>query len=170
VAVDSQAMRCESWFLIIAMLSFSTADAQKQLSFKKGSRVAYYETGDVISYRLVGGRSKITGQIESFSDSTVVFRNYEVDLRDISHIYVDNKTKKWFAHQQKYEKLLLVAGFGYLMLDVINSGELTPDTKWISFSLIGAGLATRLLITDKFRIKGRKRLAIVERILTTSTS
>ena len=133
------------------------------LAFRKSShRVAHYETGDVISYRLVGGKSKITGQIEGFTDSTIVFRSYEVNPRDISHIYVDAKTKQWFAFRYKYEKVLLMAGFGYLMLDVINTGELTQDTKWVSLSLIAAGLTARFLITDRFKINGRKRLTIVD--------
>jgi hypothetical protein len=154
-----------SWLVICiltGMLILSETSAQSTLEFRKGHRVAYYDRGDVISYRLAGGKSKITGQIEGFTDSSIVFRSYEVSLRDVSYIYVDDKTKQWFAFRHKYEKVLLMAGFGYLMLDVINTGELTQDTKWVSLSLIAAGLTTRFLITDRFKIKGRKRLAIVE--------
>ena len=132
------------------------------LAFRKGKdRVAYYEKGDVISFRFAGGKSKVTGHIEGFTDSTIVFSQYEVKVTDISHVYVDGKTRNWFAHRYKYEKLLLVAGFGYLMLDVINTGELTEDTKWVSVGLITAGLTARFLITDRFKIKGRKTLTIV---------
>jgi hypothetical protein len=158
-------MPLPSWlfvFALTAMLFLSEASAQPMLAFQKGNhRVAHYERGDVISYKLVGGQSKITGQIEGFTDSTIVFRSYEVNPRDITHIYVDDKTKQWFAFRHKYEKVLLIAGFGFLMLDVINTGELTQDTKWVSLSLIAAGLTARFLITDRFKIKGRKRLAII---------
>ena len=154
-----------SWlfvYILTGMLVLSEASAQPMLAFRKGNhRAAYYETGDVISYRLVGGKSKITGQIEGFTDSTIVFRSYEVNPGDISHLYVDAKTKNWFDFRYKYEKVLLTAGFGYLMLDVINTGELTQDTKWVSVSLIAAGLTARFLITDRFKIKGRKRLTII---------
>jgi hypothetical protein len=139
------------------------ASAQQVLAFRKGSeRVAYYENGDIISFRFAGGKNKVTGHIEGFTDSTIVFSQYEVNVRDISHIYVDGKTRQWFAHRYKYEKLLLIAGFGYLMLDVINTGELTEDTKWVSVGLIGAGLTASFLITDRFKIKGRKSLTIVD--------
>lgn len=151
-------MLCRICFLAAVVNFFILTEgyAQHLLAFRKNSRLACYEKGDVLSYRLVGGRSKITAQIEGFTDSTLVFRSYEVDVRDITHIYVDDKTRHWFASRYKYEKALLIAGFGYMMLDVINSGELTQDTKWVSLALIGAGLTTRFLITDRFKIKGRR--------------
>jgi len=150
--------------LTVAVINFivlAEGQAQHILAFRKNSRMAYYEKGDVVSFRLIGGKNKITGQIEGFTDSTIVFRSYELHPRNISHIYVDDKTRQWFAFRYKYEKVLLIAGFGYMMLDVINTGELTQDTKWVSLALVGAGLTTRFLITDRFKIKRRSTLTIV---------
>lgn len=145
------------------LLVIAAADAQQTLAFRKNkNHVAYYKKGDVISYRLAGGRERITSQIEGFTDSTVVFHYGEVNPKDIRFLYVDDQTRQWFAFRYKYEKLLLIAGFGYLMLDVINTGELTDDTKWMSLSMIGAGLTARFLITDRFKLKGRKRLIILD--------
>jgi hypothetical protein len=84
-----------------------------------------------------------------------------VPLGEISYIYVDQKTRPWFSMRYKYEKLFLIAGFGYMMLDVINTGELTQETKWISVSLISAGVVAHFLVNDKFRLGGRKKLSLV---------
>jgi hypothetical protein len=140
-----------------------TADAQQMLVFRKSkSKIAYYEKGEVISFRLHGDRTRHTFQIENFSDSAIVFGSREVALKEISHIYVDQKTREWFFLRYKYEKLFLIAGFGYMMLDVINTGELTEETKWVSVSLISAGVLAHLLVNDKFRIAGRKRLYLID--------
>jgi hypothetical protein len=148
-------------FLLCFLLA-SNVEAQQKLMFKKGhSRVAYYEKGEVLSFRLKGDRTSHTFQIEGFTDSTIVFRYHEVPLAEISHVYVDQKTRPWFAMRYKYEKLLLIAGFGYFMMDVINNGELTDETKWVSLSLIGAGIVAKFMVTDKFRIAGKKRLYII---------
>lgn len=142
--------------VLVNLVVFTEGVGQHLLAFRKNSRMAYYEKGDVLSFRLAGGKNKTTGQIEGFTDSTLVFSSYEVNVEDITHIFVDDKTRQWFAYRYKYEKALLIAGFGFMMLDVINSGELTQDTKWVSLALIGAGLTTRFLITDRFKIKRRR--------------
>src|SRR5690348_68383 len=100
--------------LLLAALIGSSADAQQMLAFKKSRyKIAYYHPGDLISYRLHGDRERYTAQIEGFTDTTIVFRHAQVGLRAISHVYVDEKTREWFAMRYKYEKLLLIAGFGY---------------------------------------------------------
>lgn len=140
-----------------------SVDAQQMLVFKKSrNRLAYYEKGDVISYRLKGDRTKLTGHIEGFDGGKILFRYHTVDPSEISHIYVDEKTRIWFAFRYKYERLLLIAGAGYLLLDTFNTGELTKETKVISASLVGAGLLARFLIIDRFRIRGQKKLRIID--------
>jgi hypothetical protein len=151
-------------FAFVASLCLSlNAGAQQMLVFNKGkNKMAHYQAGELISFRIRGDKERYTAQIEGFTDTTIVFRHAEVALREISHIYVDQKTREWFAMRYKYEKLLLIAGFGYLMLDVIHTGELTQETKWVSLSLISAGVLAKFLISDRFRIRGNKRLSIVD--------
>jgi hypothetical protein len=151
-------------FALLAALCLAlSANGQRMLAFKKGkNKIAYYEAGELISFRLRGDKERYTAQIERFTDTTIVFNYAQVALHDISHIYVDKKTREWFAMRYKYEKLLLIAGFGYLMLDVFNTGELTQETKWVSLSLISAGVVAKCLITDRFRIKGNKRLYLTD--------
>jgi hypothetical protein len=149
-------------FLLVFGLAFA-AVGQPMLAFKKSkSKIAYYESGEVISFRLKGDRTRHTFQIEGFTDSTIVFRYHQIALREISHVYVDQKTRQWFAMRYKYEKLLLIAGFGYFMMDVINTGELSDETKWVSLSLIGAGIVAKFMVSDKFRIGGKKRLYLLD--------
>jgi hypothetical protein len=149
--------------LSLVIMLACNVHAQQRLMFRKSnSKVAIYERGEVISFRVRGDRASHTYQIEGFTDTTIVFRYHEVALRDISHLYVDQKTRQWFEMRYKYEKFLLIAGFGYFMMDVINTGELSEETKWVSLSLIGAGVVAKFMVTDKFRIGGRKRLTLVE--------
>ena len=150
-------------FVLLLVLSLAGyVDAQPMLAFRKSpSKIAYYEKGEVISFRVNGDRTRHTHQIETFTDSTIVFRYHEVALRDITHVFVDQKTRQWFEMRYKYEKVLLIAGFGYLMMDVINTGELSNETKWVSLSLIGAGIVAKFMVKDKIRIGGRKQLYLV---------
>jgi hypothetical protein len=106
-------------------------------------------------------KAKFTGQITSFEDSLISFKYYKINPDQITDIYVDDKTKIWYILKYKYEKLFLLAGTGYLLLDVINSQTLNKETVVISGSLITAGFLARWIICDKIRIKGKRRLQIL---------
>jgi hypothetical protein len=138
--------------------------AQHQLMFQKNRyRVAYYKSGDVISFRVKSDPSKkITAQIKGFQDSLIVFQYVNINPAEITDLYVDKKTRIWFVFRYKYEKLFLYGGTGYLLLDVINTGELDKETVVISGSLITAGLLARWLIPKKIRIRGKRILRITD--------
>ncbi len=135
---------------------------QKLLFHKNRYRQALYNVGDVISFRLKGEKLKITATIRSFEDSAIVFPNFKVNPRDITHLYVDGKTKNWYILRYKYEKMFLIAGVGYPLLELVNQGEVVEETLMIGGSLIAAGLLARWLISDRIKIKGRRRLLIVD--------
>jgi hypothetical protein len=136
--------------------------SQSVLMFKKNNhRIAYYKTGDVISFRVRGDRSKITDQIRGFEDSVMVFLNYKVSPQEISDVYVDDKTRLWYILRYKYERIFLIGGVGYLLIDVVNTGELNKETLIVSGSLIAAGLLAKLLISKRIKIKGKRRLWIL---------
>ncbi len=61
----------------------------------------------------------------------------------------------------KYEKIFLIAGIGYSLLELVNEGEVDKETLIISGSLITMGLLARWLISDKIKIKGRRRILIM---------
>ena len=73
----------------------------------------------------------------------------------------DDKTRVWFAFRYKFSRLALIAGAGDLALDVLNTGEFDRNTMIISGSLIGAGLLGRLFIRERFKIKGGKRMVVI---------
>lgn len=149
--------------LYVFLLVFNTHGfGQKLLFYKKSYRQAYYKTNDVISFRLQGSREKITGKIKGFEDSLIVFEGRKVDPRQISHLYVDAKTKTWYILRYKYEKIFMFAGITWLVTDLVNSGQVSPKTLVISGSLIGASLLARLLISDSMKIKGKRKLLIVD--------
>ena len=147
---------------IILFAFCSICDGQKLLFHQSRHKEALYKTGDIISFRLKNNKSKITGQIRGFEDSLVVFRNYKVNPNEITHLYVDSKTKSWYILRYKYEKIFLIAGVGYLLLDVLNTGELSEKTLIISGSLVSAGLLAKWLINDRIKIKGRRKLLIID--------
>lgn len=62
----------------------------------------------------------------------------------------------------KYDKLLLIAGIGYPLIDLVNSGELDPTTLIIGGSLISAGLLARWFIKKTIKIRGNRQLIIVQ--------
>jgi len=135
---------------------------QKSLLFNKNwRRQAIYKTGDVLSFQLKADPRKITDQITGFDDSLIVFKNYKINPKEITHLYVDKQTSTWYFLKYKYEKLLFFAGIGYLLIDGFNNQEFSQETLVISGSLIGAGLLARWLISKKIKIKGRRKLVIM---------
>lgn len=101
-------------------------------------------------------KAKVTGEIVAIQDSVIVFKGFEVRVSEISSLYIDEKTRWWLRY--KIEQLSLITGGGYLLLDIINTGELNNKTLIVSGTLIGAGLIARVLIGNRIKIRGRTRL------------
>lgn len=129
---------------------------------KNRGRTAFYKKGDLISFRLHKDKTKYTFQILGFEDSVFVVSNYKINPKEISHLYVDEKTRIWYVFKYKYEKIFFLAGVGYFLASVINEKTLTKEAATISGSLGGAAILARLLVNNKIRIKGKKRLVILD--------
>ena len=130
--------------------------------FKKNShRIAYYEAGDIIAFKIKSHPDKIREQILRFEDSLIVFRLFKVNPKEVTHLYIDNKTKTWFIFRYKYEKILPIMGAGYILLDWINTGEVTKETLVIGGSFIAGGLVAKALIRKRMKIRGSRRLIIL---------
>ena len=151
------------WLLVSVAYTSSYCQDQHFLMFEKSrNRRAYYYVGDVISFQVKGNKSKVTGQIREFQDSLILFDYHRVNVKDITHIYVDDKQKFWYGFRYKLEPLLLIGGAGYLLLDVVNTREVNENTLLIGGALISAGLLVRwLTLDDKTRVKGKRKLTIV---------
>jgi hypothetical protein len=151
--------------LLLLLLSLACTDAfsqKRQLMLQKRNRNknAYYKAGDELSFYREYDRTRITGEILGFEDSVIVFRGYKVHVREISALHIDEKTRWWLRY--KPAQLLLIAGAGYLAIDLINSGELSKETLIISGSAVGAGLLFKLFITNKIKIKRKTKLRIIK--------
>jgi len=105
--------------------------------------------------------AKFTEEILGFEDDLIVFRDFKVYPEDITHLYVDAKTRIWYILRYKYEKIFIIAGIGYLLIDLTNTGKVKEETLIVSGSLVAAGLLAKLLISKKIRIKGRRKLVII---------
>lgn len=150
------------WILLFITVSSLGQTTTKLLMLQKQNKNknAYYKTGDIISFGTNEKKSRITGEIVDLKDSVIVFRGYEINVKEITHLYIDEKTKWWLRY--KVEQLSLIAGGGYLVLDVINTGQLNSDALIVSGTLIGVGLLAKLFIGNKISIKGRTKLRIIE--------
>jgi hypothetical protein len=130
------------------------------LQKKNKNKNAYYEAGNAITFKVEGKKSKITGAILDLKDSVIIFKGYEVDVRKITGLYVDEKTRWWLRF--KIAQLALLGGAGYLLLDVANTGELNKSMLILGGVVIGAGLIAKLLISNQIKIRGRTKLRIVK--------
>lgn len=130
------------------------------LQKKNKNKNVYYSVGDAISFQIKGRKSKITGEILDFKDSLIVFKGYEVNVADIKCLYIDEKTKWWLRY--KIAQLSFITGTGYLLVDFINTGELNNNTLTVSGTIIGVGLISKLLITNKIKIRERTKLRILK--------
>jgi hypothetical protein len=56
----------------------------------------------------------------------------------------------------------LYAGVGLLLLDTVNTGDLNDETLMISASLITAGLMAKFMISNKIKIRGKRKLYVLD--------
>jgi hypothetical protein len=159
---DSNAIRRRLTLLIVGLIFIADCFGQDGLLFKKNDRrSAYYYADDFITFRIKGHPSKITDRISGFEDSLIVFRFYKVNPTEITHLYVDKKTRVWFAVRYKYEKVLPVVGAGYILLNWLNSGTVSESDAIMGGSLITAGLLAKIFISKKMKIRGKRKLRIL---------
>jgi hypothetical protein len=142
--------------------AFVHATGQSFLYFKKNChREAVYAVGDKLTFELKETKAKVTDRIIGFKDSLLVFQTYKLRPKEIGALYVDEKTKIWFIFRYKYEKAFLLAGSLFLPISVINTGKVEPRALAVSGALLGAGLLARWLVSQKLRIKGKRKLLII---------
>lgn len=129
------------------------------LQKKNQNKNAYYKVGEAISYRTLENKFKVTSEILDLEDGVILIKDDEVKVEEITHLYLDEKTKWWLRY--KVQQLSLILGGGYLLLNLINKGELDSDVLIVSGSLIATGLLAKLIIGNKIHIKGRTKLRTI---------
>lgn len=159
---DDNMIRCLALWVLLLFINVSSFGQTKYLMLQKKNKNknVYYKIGDVISLKVNGRKSKIKGEILQLKDSVIVFRDYEIIVNEITHLYIDEKTKWWLRY--KVEQISLIVGGGYLLLELINTGDLNRDVLITSGTLIGVGLLAKLIIGNKIPIKGRTELRILK--------
>ncbi len=148
--------------IICLFLVPTLSKAQPGLVFAKGpDREVMYVTGDIITFKIKTQPEKIRDQIIGFEDQNILFRNYKVHVSEITYMYLDKKTKNWWFLKHKWDKLLIITGTGYFILDWINTGEIQKETAVISGSLVAAGLLAKVIFSKWIKVGGKKKLAVV---------
>ena len=158
-------------FIIVMILVWTAhpSNGQQLLFHKNRNKEAIYKTGDVISFSTKEDGSRLTSMILGFvGDSLIVFQNYTINPRSITCLYADEKTMGWYPLRYKIDKILFIAGVGYPLLEVVNEGlihrsRVDPEVFVVGGSLVGASFLARWLISEKIRVKGRRKLLIVNR-------
>lgn len=150
--------------ILFFLTNFTTVClGQEFLLFHKNRfKEAKYEVGDVISFKVKGDKKKHTFQIKDFEDSLIVFDNYKIDPDEITHMYLDDKTRVWYIFRYKYQKIFMVGGIGYFAIDALNTGEISSNNLLIAGSLISAGILAKILFKDRISVKGKRRLVIID--------
>jgi len=150
-------------FLLASMLSilFSQCFSQKLLFHKNRYKEVLYEVGETISFNLKGDNSKVTAGIKGFEGDYIVFEDFKINPRDIASMYADAKTRTWFIFRYKYQRILLYIGFGYIIIDFINTGSLSKETLAFGGAFIAAGLLAKIFISQKIKIKGKRKLVVI---------
>jgi hypothetical protein len=134
---------------------------QKLLFHKNNFKETTYQAGETITFQIKGDDSKIRDRIVGFDKDFIVFSNFKISPEEISHIYVDKKTRTWFIFRYKYQIVLPIIGIGYMILDWLNTGALSKETAVAGTSFVIAGLLAKILISEKIKIKGRRKLVII---------
>ena len=146
---------------IILLMIISTCFSQKLLFHKTTYKEAIYKTGDFITFKLKNNKAKITEEILGFEDSLIVFQDLKVNPKDITRLYIDNKTQNWQIRRNQYSSTLIAAGIGYFLISAINSRKFTEKNLNVSASFIATGLLIRFLMKDYYKIKGQRKLLII---------
>ena len=145
-----------SAFLILVSESLG----QKLLFHKNKYKEVFYEVGETITFQLKGDNSKHSAKIQGFEKNLIVFSDFKLNPEEISHIYVDKKTRTWFVFRYKYKSVFLMIGLGYIVLDVLNTGSLSKETAVFGGTFIMAAILAKLLISEKIKIRGKRKLVI----------
>jgi len=159
-----KSLNVKNWILALIVFSFTLNGFSQRLLFqKKWYRKEIYTTGEIISFRIKGDRSKITRQILGFEDdSLIVFQDLKVNPKAISHLYVDKKTRTWYILKYKYQALFPLLGTGFMLLEFVNTGKLSESTLIFGVSLVTAGVLAKLFISNTIKIKGKRKLMIIQ--------
>lgn len=132
------------------------------LYFKNSNhKHAVYSVGDILTFTTNDSNTKVSEPIVNFEDSLIVFNNFKINPSKISSLYVDEKTKNWFVFRYKYEQAFLLSGVAFFPVDFVNTRRVNPKSLIISGGLLGAGFMTKLIISRRLKVSGRRSLTII---------
>ena len=113
---------------------------------KLGHRMqANYKINDEITFDLKETGDIYSGIITGFTDSTIVFKNYEFRPDEISHVYVDSKIVSNYMFKYKWPRIFIVSGLGYTGLELLNYGTVNGGTIFEGLALVMSSPSTVIL-------------------------
>jgi hypothetical protein len=157
------------YILLLAMGLFSCQDSFSQyilmLSKLGKTEHKYFSFDDYMQLKIHPNGKKVSGAIIHIGDSSMAIgKNYNIPYKDIAAIRQD------VFWPGLVSKIALIAGAGYLTLDVVNNlitneQVFEPSTLYISGSLVAFGLILIPLSHRYIPIGVRWKLTVMEQPL-----
>lgn len=157
--------------LFTLFIAFESCSQKYLLLDKLGStkQFKYYE-GETLRFKLKGDDHFSTGVIQLLQDSTIILDNGVVYLQDISALQVipDNKGLLGSSGTRKFKRggivLILIDQFNSIVIDG-EPARISPGVMIAAGSLVAFGYILDLVRKEKIKIKGNRRLRIMDSIL-----
>jgi len=154
-------------FLVMCLLFCQSASAQKMLMLSKlgNTRHRYFTFDDYIDLKVRPSGVKVKGLIAHIGDSSMTIgKKYDLQYTDIMAI------RQRVFWPSILSKVAMIAGAGYLTIDVVNhlinnEQVFEPSTLYISGSLIAFGLVLIPLSHRYIPIGVRWKLTVMDQPL-----
>lgn len=150
---------------MITVLSTAPLHGQFLYFNKKGHRLqAKYKTGDEIGFMLKENDAPYKGQILGFTDSTIVFKNYQFGLDEIKSIKVDEKIASNYMLKYKWHRILIMIGVGYPLIEAVNNQRINRQASFNGLLMIQAGLLIKLMLREYLPLNDKYQLTIIRSV------
>ena len=151
-------------YVLISLALLLPFDGQTQRKLlmldKGGSKNAYYQIGDKISFTRLGSRRKITSRIIDLKDSTITFQELEVPIKEVTGLYIDEKTKWWLRF--KIAQLSFLCGGMYMFADAVNSGKFKEETMIVGVTFVGIGFLAKAIFPHRIKMTRKTKLRVLK--------
>lgn len=148
--------------ILISALSTLPLHGQYLHFSKKGHRLQVkYKIGDEIGFKLKENDVPYQGQILGFTDSTIVFKNYQFSIKEIQSIRVDQKIQSNYILKYNVSRVLIMVGVGLPIIEAVNNQRINRQVTFNGMLMIQAGLLMKLMLREYLPLNEKYSLTII---------